>query len=56
MIQAATKEQLTELVKICNERGSILVFDAAYAPFIRSEGKISFCFESFANEDEESKF
>lgn len=32
---AATKEQLTELVKVCKERGSILVFDAAYAPFIR---------------------
>jgi len=32
---AATKEQLTELVEICKERGSILVFDAAYAPFIR---------------------
>jgi len=35
---AATKEQLTDLVKTCKERGSILVFDAAYAPFIRSEG------------------
>merc|ERR1712176_1401176 len=34
---AATKEQLTDLVKTCKERGSILVFDAAYAPFIRSE-------------------
>eukprot|EP00980_Cylindrotheca_fusiformis_P029052 scaffold22702_cov149-Cylindrotheca_fusiformis.AAC.7 len=34
---AATKEQLTEMVKVCKERGSILVFDAAYAPFIRSE-------------------
>ena len=34
---AATKEQLTELVKVCTERGSILVFDAAYAPFIRDE-------------------
>lgn len=33
---AATMEQLTELVRICKERGSILVFDAAYAPFIRS--------------------
>lgn len=32
---AATREQLTEMVKICKERGSILVFDAAYAPFIR---------------------
>ncbi len=32
---AATKEQLTGLVNLCKERGSILVFDAAYAPFIR---------------------
>merc|ERR1712008_153163 len=31
-----TMEQLTELVNVCKERGSILVFDAAYAPFIRS--------------------
>jgi len=35
---AATTEQLTELIKICKERGSILVFDAAYAPFIRTPG------------------
>jgi aspartate/methionine/tyrosine aminotransferase len=33
---AATKEQLTDLVALCKERGSILVFDAAYAPFIRT--------------------
>lgn len=32
---AATKEQLTTLVNTCKERGSLLVFDAAYAPFIR---------------------
>merc|ERR1712238_191831 len=32
---AATREQLTSLVKTCEEKGSILVFDAAYAPFIR---------------------
>jgi len=32
---AATREQLTQLVNTCKERGSILVFDAAYAPFIR---------------------
>jgi len=32
---AATREQLSGLVKTCKERGSILVFDAAYAPFIR---------------------
>lgn len=35
---AATKEQLENVVKICKERGSILVFDAAYAPFIRTPG------------------
>jgi len=33
---AATKEQLQELVDWANENGSIIVFDAAYAPFIRS--------------------
>jgi len=33
---AATKPQLEGLVKLCKERGSILVFDAAYAPFIRN--------------------
>ncbi len=32
---AATREQLKGLVDTCRERGSILVFDAAYAPFIR---------------------
>lgn len=32
---AATRTQLTELVNLCRERDSILVFDAAYAPFIR---------------------
>jgi LL-diaminopimelate aminotransferase len=32
---AATKAQLKELVDWCIEKGSILVFDAAYAPFIR---------------------
>jgi LL-diaminopimelate aminotransferase len=41
----ATKEQLTDLVKVCKERGSILVFDAAYAPFIRSEGVPQSIFE-----------
>eukprot|EP00594_Rhizosolenia_setigera_P003877 CAMPEP_0178944150 /NCGR_PEP_ID=MMETSP0789-20121207/2988_1 /TAXON_ID=3005 /ORGANISM="Rhizosolenia setigera, Strain CCMP 1694" /LENGTH=359 /DNA_ID=CAMNT_0020623835 /DNA_START=293 /DNA_END=1372 /DNA_ORIENTATION=+ len=35
---AATREQLENVVKICKERGSILVFDAAYAPFIRTPG------------------
>lgn len=33
---AATREQLTKLVSWANEKGSIIVFDAAYAPFIRS--------------------
>lgn len=42
---AATKDQLTDLVKLCKERGSILVFDAAYAPFIRSEGVPTSIFE-----------
>lgn len=42
---AATKEQLTELVKTCKERGSILVFDAAYAPFIRDENVPKSIFE-----------
>jgi len=34
---AATKAQLTELVNYANEQGSIIVFDAAYAPFIKSD-------------------
>jgi len=42
---AATKEQLTEIVELCKERGSILVFDAAYAPFIRSENVPKSIFE-----------
>lgn len=33
---AASREQLTELVQWANKQGSIVVFDAAYAPFIRS--------------------
>jgi len=32
---AATRDQLTKMVNDCRDRGSILVFDAAYAPFIR---------------------
>lgn len=32
----ATREQLEGIVKFCKEKGSILVFDAAYAPFIRT--------------------
>jgi len=42
---AATREQLTEIVKVCKERGSILVFDAAYAPFIRSDNVPKSIFE-----------
>ena len=34
----ATKKQLEELVAYALDQGSIIVFDAAYAPFIRSEG------------------
>ena len=33
---AATREQLTELVNYALDNGSIIVFDAAYAPFIRN--------------------
>lgn len=42
---AATKEQLENAVRICKERGSILVFDAAYAPFIRTPGVPKSIFE-----------
>lgn len=34
----ATKEQLEGLVQHCKEQGSFIVFDAAYAPFIRTPG------------------
>ena len=34
---AATKAQLEELVAFALEKGSIIVFDAAYAPFIQSD-------------------
>lgn len=34
----ATKEQLTKLVAFAKKQGSIVVFDAAYAPFIRTPG------------------
>ena len=34
----ANKEQLEGLVAFAKEQGSIIVFDAAYAPFIRSPG------------------
>lgn len=36
---------MEEIIKTCKERGSILVFDAAYAPFIRSEGVPKSIFE-----------
>lgn len=48
---AATEEQLTEIVKLCKERGSILVFDAAYAPFIRSENVPKSIFEIEGGKD-----
>lgn len=32
----ATREQLETTVALCKERGSILIFDAAYAPFINT--------------------
>ena len=34
----ATREQLTEFVAFAKEKGSIIVFDAAYAPFISTPG------------------
>lgn len=34
----ATREQLESLVAFAKEKGSIIVFDAAYAPFIRTPG------------------
>ena len=34
----ATKAQLEDLVKFAKEQGSFVVFDAAYAPFIRTPG------------------
>jgi LL-diaminopimelate aminotransferase len=42
---AASREELENIVKICKERGSILVFDAAYAPFIRTPGVPKSIFE-----------
>jgi len=35
----ATRKQLTDLVNHAKEKGSFVVFDAAYAPFIRSPGE-----------------
>lgn len=37
----ASRSQLESLVKFAKERGSIIVFDAAYAPFIRTPGEKS---------------
>lgn len=42
---AATREQLERLVKYAKENGSIIVFDAAYAPFIRSDNVPKSIFE-----------
>lgn len=36
---------MESIIATCKERGSILVFDAAYAPFIRSEGVPKSIFE-----------
>ena len=41
----ATREQLEKIVALCKERKSLLVFDAAYAPFIRSPGVPKSIFE-----------
>ncbi len=41
----ATKEQLTELVAYAKRKGCIIVFDAAYAPFIRTPGVPKSIFE-----------
>lgn len=42
---AATKEQLEQLVAHAKARGSIVVYDAAYAPFIRTPGTPQSIFE-----------
>jgi LL-diaminopimelate aminotransferase len=34
----ASREQLEQLVQYAKEMGSIVVFDAAYAPFVRTPG------------------
>eukprot|EP00903_Cladosiphon_okamuranus_P005428 g5414.t1 len=41
----ASREQLEALVAHANEKGSIVVFDAAYAPFIRTPGVPKSIFE-----------
>jgi sugar/nucleoside kinase (ribokinase family) len=43
--QVASKEQLAALVEHAKKQGSIVVFDAAYAPFIRSPGVPKSIFE-----------
>ncbi len=42
---AATRDQLAELVEFARKNGSILVYDAAYAPFIRSPSVPTSIFE-----------
>ena len=37
----ATRADLERFVKYAKENGSIIVFDAAYAPFIRSPGRVT---------------
>jgi LL-diaminopimelate aminotransferase len=41
----ATKAQLESIVAFCKEKGSLLVFDAAYAPFIKTPGVPKSIFE-----------
>ncbi len=47
---AATFKQLEELVDFAKKNGSIILYDAAYAPFIRGEGKPSSIFEISGSE------
>ncbi|PXF47083.1 putative LL-diaminopimelate aminotransferase, chloroplastic [Gracilariopsis chorda] len=42
---AATREQLTQLVRFAKKNGSIIVFDAAYAPFINDPAVPTSIFE-----------
>lgn len=42
---AATKEQLTQLVQFAKKNGSIIIFDAAYAPFINDPSVPTSIFE-----------
>lgn len=42
---AATREQLAELVAFAKKNGSIIIFDAAYAPFIQSSSVPTSIFE-----------